>query len=345
MNIKKEKIGIGIVGLGWVSRQYIKSFINNRFCKIIAICDLEFEKAKKIKDEYNLSDCKIYKDFNNMLKDPDIDVVCILTPHFLHAKQAIESAEMGKNIIIEKPMAMNWQEAKKLEKIIIKSGVKNMAAFVTRYYSLFKNIKSIIKNNLIGEIFHIDIDWMLNVDESLECFGWLKEEKKAGNILIQSGCHAIDNMCYLMDEKVIELFAISTKNRMDLDYDSTYNIFIRFEKGSTGRIFCSYDTKNPYAFDVTIFGKEGSIKNDQLYTKKYFPGQIDWINIPSIKPDTENVEHHPFPELVNYYIDCILKNINPIPSVSDVMHVYEIIEAAEKSSKSNSKAVKLPLSN
>lgn len=343
MNIKRDKIGIGIVGLGWVSGQYVKSFVNNKFCNIIAICDLDLEKAKKIKIEYNLSVSKVYQDFNAMLRDSDVNVVCILTPHFLHAKQAIKSAEMGKNIIIEKPMAINWQEAKKLEKKIIKSGVKNMAAFVTRYYSLFKNIKSIIKNNLIGEIFHIDIDWMLNVDETLECFEWLKDEKKAGNILIQSGCHAIDNMCYLMDKKVAELFAISSKNRKDLNYDSTYDVVFRFENGSTGRIFCSYDTKNPYAFDVTIYGKEGSIKNDRLYAKKYFPGQVDWINIPSIKPDTENVEDHPFPELVNYYIDCIKKNINPIPSVSDVMHVYEIIEAAEKSAKENSKVIKLPL--
>lgn len=112
--------------------------------------------------------------------------------------------------------------------------------------------------------------------------------------------------------------------------------------GRLDKYFFTYDIINPYIYNIQIFGEKGYIRNNMLYSKPSFPGLTDWIKIPSIMPDTENVKHHPFPELVDHFVDCILKDLEPHPGVMDVTHAFEIIEAAERSAEMGSTSVKIP---
>lgn len=79
-----------------------------------------------------------------MLKISEIDIVCVLTPNFLHLNQAIQCAEAGKNFILEKPIALKWSEVKLLNSALQKNSVKNIVGFVLRWNSLFKNIRAVI---------------------------------------------------------------------------------------------------------------------------------------------------------------------------------------------------------
>ena len=337
-----KEIGVGIVGLGWVAEQYIKSFLLDSRTKIMAVCDLDKKRAIDLIEKYNLKNCEIFTNIDDLLMIKEVTIVCVLTPNFLHAVQAIKVAESGKNLILEKPIAINFKEAVKLNSVLRKSKIKNIVGFVLRWNSLFKNIKEIIEKGIIGKIFHIEIDYMLYLDNSFGCYNWCSKKSKGGSILTQSGCHAIDGIKYFIDSPVEEVIAISSKNRKDFDHETSYSLMFRFKNGATGKLFCSYDTMNPYIYNINIYGSNGSIRNNKLYSKHTFPGQIDWVTIPSIMPDTANVEHHPFPELVSYFVDCIIQNKIPIPNIESSMHVFEIIEAAEISAKNNGEIIALP---
>ncbi len=337
-----NKLGIGIVGLGWVSTQYIKSFIRNQSCEITALCTRDYEKGQSVVEKFNLKKCDIFTHLETMLEEGSLDIVCILTPNFLHLDQATKCAEAGKHIILEKPVTLNWNEAQTLNKVLKKCRVKSIVGFVLRWNSLFKNIKALIERGVIGEIFHIEIDYMFHLDQTHQCYGWCSKKELGGSVLMQSGCHAIDGLCFFGGKRVKEVIAISSRNRDDFDHDTTYSIMVRFENGSTGKIFCTYDTRNPYVYNIQIFGKQGSIRNNKLYSRSFFPGQVDWISIPSIMPDTENVEHHPFPDLVHHFVECVKNNADVHPSVEDVMHVFEIIEAAERSAVNRGTWVEIP---
>jgi predicted dehydrogenase len=339
----KNTIGIGILGLGWVSSQYIKSFLKNEYTSIKGVCVRNYERGKNTLKQYGLENCSVFVDLDAMLETERIDAVCILTPNYLHVQQAIKCAEAGKHLLIEKPIALNWDEAKLLNSTLQTHKVKNTVGFVLRWNSLFKNIKSILHRGMIGNIFHIEIDYMFHLDQSLKCYSWCSKKHLGGSILIQSGCHAVDGVYFFKEKKVQEVIAISTKNRDDYDHETTYSIHLRFEDGTTGKIFCSYDTVHPYVYDINIYGNRGSIRKNLVYSKEYFPGQVGWVSMPSIMPDTEDVEHHPFPELVDHFVDCVRKDKMPSPCVGDVMHVFEIIEAAERSAQKNGQPVKLPL--
>ena len=122
----QKKLKVGILGTGWVAPEYIKSFKNNNYCEIVALCNKNTEKANNIKIKFNLDNCKILNNIDDLLNINEIDIICILTPHYLHAKHAIKCAEAGKNFIIEKPIAINWKEAKYLEGNLKKYDVKHI---------------------------------------------------------------------------------------------------------------------------------------------------------------------------------------------------------------------------
>jgi len=82
----KETYGAAIQGAGWVSTQHIKAYMNNPHTKVVAISSRKEESAKKLADMYHLKGVKIYKDYNRMLDNPDVDIVSICTPQHLHAQ-------------------------------------------------------------------------------------------------------------------------------------------------------------------------------------------------------------------------------------------------------------------
>jgi len=339
----QAKLSVGIVGLGWVSEQYIMSFARNPNCEITALCHTNPARAQAVKERFGLHASTIHTDLAEMLAHDHLDAVCILTPNHLHAPQAIRCVEAGKHVLVEKPISLNWQQALELDRAVRAAGVKSSVGFVLRWNSLFSNIQSVIRRGMLGRIFHIEIDYLFHLDSSLKCFPWCVRREMGGSVLQQSGCHAVDGMYFFMEDQVVELTAVSARNRDDFDHDTSYMVFMRFAGGATGKIYCSYDARNPYVYNIAIYGTEGTIRNDRLYAASVFPGQTDWITLPSILPNTENVEHHPFPQLVDDFVNSIIEERLALTAIPNVLHVSEIIEAAEISAGSDGRKVLLPL--
>jgi predicted dehydrogenase len=339
----KEKLGIGLVGLGWVSSQYIRGFRSNRFSEIRAACVRDSSRGRSLLEQAGLGGCRVYDNLGEMLAREELEIICILTPNHLHASQAIQCAEAGKHLIIEKPAALNWGESLLLEKRLRVSGVKNMLGFVLRWNSLFKTIREILRRQMLGRVFHIEVDYMFHLSRSLRCFEWCARKDRGGSVLMQSGCHAVDGLCLFAGKPVEEVVAYCSANRKEFDHPTTYTFLMRFQDGATGKLFCTYDTVHPYIYDIQIYGEKGSIRKDMLYCPDVFPGQTGWVQIPSILPDTENVEHHPFPEMIDYFVDCVRSGVAASPSLQDSMQVFEIIEAAERSAALGGRPVRLPL--
>ncbi|MBW7883008.1 MAG: Gfo/Idh/MocA family oxidoreductase [Caldilineaceae bacterium] len=337
-----DRLGVGIIGLGWVSDQYIRSFAANRNCEITALCHPNLARAQQVKERFGLHS-SLHSSLDSMLEHKHLDIVCILTPNYLHLPHALLSARAGKHILLEKPISLNWAQALEIDAAVRQSGVKSSVGFVLRWNSLFQNIQSVIRRGLLGRIFHIEVDYLFHLDDRLRCFEWCSHKETGGSVLQQSGCHAVDGMFYFMNDRVTEVTATSARNRQDFDHDTSFSVFVKFAGGATGKIYCSYDTCNPYVYNINIYGTEGSIRNDQLYAQGIFPGQTAWLTMPSIMPNTENVEHHPFPQLVNHFVDCIREDNVPMTAVANVLHVSEIIEAAEISASQEGQRITLPL--
>jgi predicted dehydrogenase len=339
----EKTLGVGIVGLGWVAHQYIRAFTQHPHTHLTALCTRDRARGRRIVDEYELTDCSVYTGLDGLLDDDDVQVVCILTPNFVHLEQALRVLRAEKHILLEKPIGLNWSEVCELERELRVHDVRTIVGFVLRWNSLFRNIDAVVTSGTIGSVLHAEIDFMLPMDDSLACYEWCAKVALGGSVLMQSGCHAVDALRFFHPVPVRQVSAVSARHRHDFDHDTTYALSLEFENGSTGRVFCTYDTAHPYTFGIRLYGTEGTVLNDRLWAPTRFPGQTDWIRMPSVMPDTADVAHHPFPELIRHFVECILSGEDATPNIRETVHNFEIIEAAERSARMDGAPVFLPL--
>ena len=102
---------------------------------------------------------KAYREYADMLADPSIDAIDICTPHPFHAEQAIAAANAGKHLIIEKPIALSWEDAVSVRDAIRANGVKAMVCFEVRYSAQFTLTRSVVEQGLLGELHFAEVDY------------------------------------------------------------------------------------------------------------------------------------------------------------------------------------------
>jgi len=109
---------------------------------------------------------------------------------------------------------------------------------------------------------------------------------------------------------------------------------VKFKDGKIGRSTTSFDAQMPYRFNIGIYGTEGTLRNDELFAPKLFPGQKDFMKIPCILPDSAAVAHHPFVDEVSHFLDCIINNKRPFPDLDDAAKTMDVCFAADLSAES-----------
>ncbi len=338
-----KEMGVGIIGTGWVSDEYIRSFSMNPHTRVVAICSRDRDRARAKAAAHHLEGCTAVSTPEEMMKLPGLDIVCINTPNFLHAEQTIMAAESGKHIVIEKPIATRWEDMKKMKAAVDRAGVTTIVGFVLRWNPMFVTIKKMLADGVLGKVNYAEVDYLHAITPAYHCYPWSVKKETGGSILQVGGCHAVDGLRWFVNDEAKEVVALSSRFRPDFEQDTTITFVVKFASGSMGKVCCSYDVANPYIYNVEIFGSKGTVINNRVWSRTSFPGQEGWITIPTTTPDSGDVTHHPFPNEVDHFVECILQKKRPIVDLDDAIKTFELIEAADRSACAGGQAVKLPL--
>lgn len=210
-------VGIGVVGAGLVSDSHAAGYIRHKNADLVAVCDLNREVAEAKAKSWNAK--KVYTDFDEMLKDPDIHAVDIMTPPVMHHEMAIKAADSGKHINCEKPFCTCVAEGKEIteaaEKAHVLLAVDESYLFTTAHMKA----RELITSGVIGEpiqIRHYKGDFVQREDgivEKRRLVGRRKEDRMWRADPVQSGGGAYP---WVFDHAV-HLFASSQYFMMDLE--------------------------------------------------------------------------------------------------------------------------------
>lgn len=335
-----KRLRAAVLGAGWVAGEHIKGYLANPNVELRALaCPFPDELAKK-KAQYNLSCDLVTGSAETLAARDDIDLVSICTINNQHAKQAAELARSGKHVLVEKPMTTTLADLRLLKGAVHQAGVKAMAGFVVRFYPLPVLIKKLVDDGSIGEIVFASIDYWHDIKGT-----WKVRRETAGNALLMGGCHAVDAIRWYLGPQndVVELHAYSQPPRWrhDFDYDPTFVVNLKFKNGAVGRVATNLECNMPYVLNIELEGTRGAIRNDDFFDSTW-TGLKTWVKLPVQKPDSPDVTHHPFPEELAYFVDCILRDIEPMTGMDDAYQTHEICLAAEISA-SEGRPVQLPL--
>jgi UDP-N-acetyl-2-amino-2-deoxyglucuronate dehydrogenase len=335
------KLRFAVVGTGWVAGEYMKAIIKRQDAEIYAVVSGNREFAVDRLAALGI-EAPIVEQYDEVLKDPNVDAVVLCSTPDQRAEQTILAAKHGKHIVMEKPLAMNRQDLWAMAEALEQYPVHTVASFVLRWNPSFDNTKALIDDDAIGRVYMAQIDYWHHVGRQYPQYRWSKTKELGGSSMLSAGCHAVDAVRYFAGE-IVEVSAFSCRTWTDSDYGfdpNTIAIF-KLKNGGIGKVSSSLECRTPYIFNVHLLGEKGAIMNNKLYSHK-LPGQTDYTVIPTILPDSGDVTHHPFVEEISEFVEAIQNNSTTRCSFQDAYKSMEVCFAIDESIASG-KSVILPL--
>ena len=151
-----KKLRLGIIGTGGIcNNKHLPSLAKVADkVEVVALCDLEEEKARATAERHGLKDAAIYTDYKELLKDPTIDVVHVCTPNVAHCQITVDAFEAGKHVLCEKPMAATTEDAQKMMDAWKKSGKKFTVGYQNRFRYDVQVLKKACDAGELGDIYY-----------------------------------------------------------------------------------------------------------------------------------------------------------------------------------------------
>lgn len=333
-----EQIGVAIQGAGWVSTEHIRAYQQNPYARVVAVGSRTLAGARAKAAECGL-DVATYDDFDELLANPDVDVVSICTPPSRHAEETVRAAAAGKHILIEKPVATTPDELYRMRDAVRAAGVRTVVSFVLRWNPAVLNIKALKADGALGDTFYVQTDYWHNVVQA-----GLRGKGGAEGIMLGGGCHAMDAARYLMDSDIVQVTAQSWGElpaQPHVGADDTVAL-VRFANGGMGKVSACSTQWMPYNFNLDVFGTEGVVRGDRFYAKK-LPGLTGFGQLTTVLPDSGDVSHHPFAGEINHLIECVREGRESHVNLDDAVNTHEACFAADLSAKAGGEPIRLPL--
>ncbi len=336
---------IGIVGLGWVAGAHIETFKNVKGAKVTAVCSRRKLDPAELEKQYGMP-LTVYNDYSEMLKDPNIDVIDICTPHPQHPAQAIAAAQAGKHLIIEKPLALDYKDLLKMREAIQKAGINTCVCFEVRYSAHFGVINSVIKEGLLGTLHYGEIDYYHGIGPWYGQFPWNIKKDMGGSSLLTAGCHALDALLMCMDDEVEEVVSYSNRSKSKIfkpyEYDTTSVTMLKFKSGKIGKTASVTDCLQPYYFHIHLVGSEGSLLDNKFHSQKLKTNKNKWSQLETSLIDSGDVSDHPYQPQFQAFVDSTkAKKKMPLTDFETAFETHRVVFAADRSAATG-KPVKMP---
>lgn len=324
--------GVGIRGTGQVAVEHVAAIEANPYTRVVAVCGRKEESSREFVRKY-APGAKVHKNYQELLADPDVEIVSECMPNYLHGPEGVAALEAGKHLILEKPAGITQEETDRLFEAAQDSDKKTVVSFVLRWHPLVRNLKRLRDQNAFGDLYYVCADYWHGIKPTFSSYNWIRKREFAGGAMITGGCHAADIARYLGGE-VEEVSAYSLRKRDDFDYDTTYVASVRFTNGSVGKISASLDGLYfPYQFNIDLLGTKGAARDNRIYTKELLDNQSDWVLLACDTPNTGSVTHHPFKAEIDNFIDAIRRDTPVLCSLEDACSSMDIVFAINESTR------------
>ena len=199
------KVRVGIVGCGGIANQTPMPSLkaNSDLNEIVAFCDIIEERAVKAAADYGVEGAKVYTDYNDLVNDPNVDVVHVCTPNVAHCPITVAAFEAGKHVMCEKPMAHCTEDAQKMIDAWKASGKKFTIGYQNRLRDDTQTLHASCAAGELGEIYMAKAHALRR--RAVPTWGVFPNKAlQGGGPLIDIGTHALDITLWMMDNYDVE---------------------------------------------------------------------------------------------------------------------------------------------
>jgi len=232
-----SRLGFGLLGTGLIAPFHAKAIRASNLGRLVGASDLYADRLAKFTSEF---ECKAYTSLEQMLLDPEVQVICILTPNHLHVDAALKAARAGKHVLVEKPPAMSLLEVDKMQKASAAAGVKLGVVLQCRTRRAVQAIRKAILEGRFGRILQADtyMKWFRPIDYYTSD-GWRTQRRSGAGVTIQQAFHYIDLLQYLAGPVKQVQAQMTNLAHPSIPVEDTVLAFVTYQSGAQGVVQAS----------------------------------------------------------------------------------------------------------
>lgn len=329
-----KKIRLGVIGTGmawerlhWPALQEL----SDKY-EVVALCNLNRERALDLARKLNLPEDKVYDDYNEMFEKEKLDAVDLLVPIPENYDIAAAVVKANINLIAEKPLAATMEGAEKLLELHRKHPVLMMVAENYRYDEGVNKVRELLQQGKIGDVAYFVLNRSVDFEEEMkkDTFAareWRQHPEYAGGTFLDAAIHDLAALRHIFGA-VKQVYAMGSPQKEDFSPYRVINTQIEFQNGVIGH-FSYYsdgkETQKPL-IGLRVFGNKG-----ELYLEEMNSGVIH-LSYPD--SSTEKVEYQTgrgyYNELLNFYNAMVGQeeiSVTPEIEYGDLKMVFDILKS------------------
>jgi predicted dehydrogenase/threonine dehydrogenase-like Zn-dependent dehydrogenase len=276
-----------------------------------------------------------------VLERADVDAIMICLPHHLHEPVAVQAAEAGKHIIVEKPMAVDLEAAARMLAAVDGLGVALSVCFPQRYEQPVATARELLANGAIGALSGLEVRWYADKPASYFYGGFtgrspstwrMRQEQAGGGVLLMNLSHEIELVRHLTGARVDEVLAFTANTERLAEVEDNVTVSVRYEGGAIGSFTASASSRGFRDESIRIWGSDGhlEIKPDpRLYTLRAIDGfpTASWTGIGAVGRIPTRAVY------VSRFATAVSEGREPDVTALDGVSVQAFLEAAYESAR------------
>lgn len=337
-----RKIKFAIIGCGRISYRHIEAIQANKAAELVALCDLNLERARERSQGINV---KVYQDYHEMLTKEAIDAVCLMTPSGMHPEHAIDIMnKYKKHVVIEKPMALRIKDGLNLINTARENLVQLFVVHQNRFNKAVTKIKSAVDQGAIGKIVMGTVRLRWSRGQSYyDRDAWRGTWALDGGALTNQTIHHIDLLQWLCGP-VESVSAIGKTQLVDVEVEDSAVAWLKFKNGALGTIEATTAARplnKDIEASISILGDKGTVIVEGASVNKLTTWTVTDEDVREYSEDPPNVYGFGHNVIIDNVVDVLLNGGQPLVTGEDALNSIRLLNAIYRSIELNGREVRM----
>lgn len=325
------KIGVGLIGTGWVSDVHAHAFRQLDEARVVAVASRDADRGRAFAKRHDIA--RSYLDHRELVRDTAVDVVVIGVPNQLHMQIALDAAAEKKHVICEKPLATNLEDGQRMVEACARAGVMLAVAEELCFVPKFVRAKQILDAGGLGRPYQVHQREQHDGPHSR----WFYERDLAGGgALLDMGVHGIEAARWVLGRPRAKSVFAHLSNRLHPDsvLEDHCTVLVEFDNDVLAVIEPSWALKGGMESHLDLFGTEGVLYTDLLRgtgMRMYSERAVETDPFHSLHwstPDADWLWTNGYPQEMRHFLSCVRSGNPPLVGGEDGLAQLEICYAA-----------------
>ncbi|MGK9476101.1 Gfo/Idh/MocA family protein [Melioribacter sp. OK-6-Me] len=324
-----KKTKVAIVGLGSIAQLvHIPVLTKMGNIELVAVSEINNNRLKTIGEK--IPAARRYTDYREMISQEELDAVIVTSPTNTHKEIAIDCLNAKLDVLIEKPIALNYKEALEVDKAAKRNKKLAMVGMNLRFRPDSMLMKSIINSGELGEIFYIKCGWLRNKSSAQKWF--IDKKKSGGGVIIDLGILLLDLAIWMFGNNKIESASVHKFNTKNQDVEDSAVGIVRLNSKNAINFEVSWELYSETdSFNFIIHGTKGAAQLNPL--KVFRKIESAFFDYSLSKSSVSNLYHKSYENEMKHFIASLRGEVPPVSTSEEALVRMKLLDIIYKSAE------------